>query len=79
MNVIVTLKANTAGQRKSMQMQKAVALQKTDGYLLHVGSPDQYNAFSFQEDTAHFIAVVKNPAGDVHVFVNGSKISDNPI
>jgi len=44
---------------------------KTEGYQLHVGGTDKYGAFCFEEDTWYFVAVTKNLAGDVQVFVNG--------
>ena len=44
---------------------------KTDGYQLHVGSTDHYyNAFCFEEDTTHLIAIVNNLAKYLQVFVN---------
>jgi len=44
---------------------------KTEGYQLHVGGSDKYGAFCFEADTWYFIAVTKNLAGEVQVFVNG--------
>jgi len=44
---------------------------KTEGYQLHVGGSDKYGALCFEADTWYFIAVTKNLAGEVQVFVNG--------
>jgi hypothetical protein len=44
---------------------------KTEGYQLHVGGTNKYGALCFDEDTWYFIAVTKDVAGEVRVFVNG--------
>jgi hypothetical protein len=45
------------------------------GYQVYVGGTDKYGSLCFEPDTFYHVAVSKDKAGDVHVYVNGKDVT----